>query len=278
MLTLAKTLHMSTLPTPTVKTIELSSSIIESFQRDGHVCVKNVLTPGECSRYRQLINDAVRRFNTETRSLSERDTYGKAFLQTMNLWEVDKDVAKFTLSEHFAGIAAALLGVNKVRLYHDQALYKEPGGGFTPWHQDQYYWPLDTPNTVTMWMPLIDIIEEMGMIGFASGSHKNGFVGNLAISDESETLLEQHIKQQQYPIQRAKSMRAGDTSWHYGWTLHNAPGNQSSITREVMTIIYFADGAHVTAPKNTHQEADRQRWLGSLDAGSLAASSLNPLL
>ena len=42
-------------------------------------------------------------------------------------------------------------------LYHDQALFKEPGGGPTPWHQDQYYWPFDTDKTITMWMPLVEV-------------------------------------------------------------------------------------------------------------------------
>ena len=98
----------------------------------------------------------------------------------------------------FAGIAAELLGVSNVRIYHDQALYKEPGGGFTPWHQDQYYWPLDTNNTVTMWMPLIDIDESMGMLTFASGSHNAGFVENVPISDKSEAILEKFIKDKGY--------------------------------------------------------------------------------
>lgn len=42
-------------------------------------------------------------------------------------------------------------------MYHDQALFKEPGGGPTPWHQDRFYSPLTTENTVTMWMPLVDV-------------------------------------------------------------------------------------------------------------------------
>ena len=74
-------------------------------------------------------------------------------------------------------------------------------------------------------------------------------------------------------------MKGGDASFHYGWTLHSAPGNLSStITREVMTIIYFADGARVTAAQNEHQEADRKRWLGGLPPGSIAASTLNPIV
>ena len=258
--------------------IDIDPFQVQAFRKNGHTLVKEVLSPEEAGVYRTVINDAAYKYNTETRKMEERDTYGKAFLQVMNLWEVDQQVKKFTLAKRFAKIAASLLGVPNVRLYHDQALYKEPGGGFTPWHQDQYYWPVDTNNTVTMWMPLMDINKEMGMLTFASQSHTAGFVENVAISDESEALLEKHIKDKSFSITRANAMQAGDATWHYGWTLHNASGNHAAVTREVMTIIYFADGAAVTEPKNEHQEADRQRWLCGLEPGMAASSALNPLL
>ena len=259
-------------------TFNVNPDLQHDFQLKGHTLIKNVLSTEEVAAYRAVINNAAYKYNTEKRSLEERDTYGKAFLQIMNLWEVDEEVRKFTLAKRFAGIAARLLGVEKVRLYHDQALYKEPGGGFTPWHQDQYYWPLDTTNTITMWMPLIDIDEDMGMLTFASGSHTSGFVENIAISDESEKKLEHYIQDKGFAISRPHQMQAGDATWHYGWTLHSAPGNTSKDTREVMTIIYFADGAHVTLPQNEHQEADRQRWLKGIEPGNLAASTLNPVI
>lgn len=259
--------------------IQIEPQQTEEFRSKGHTLIRSVLRSEEVPVYREVINQAAYKFNTEKRKLEERDTYGKAFLQIMNLWEVDEQMKNFTLAKRFAKIAADLLGVENVRIYHDQALYKEPGGGFTPWHQDQYYWPLNTTNTVTMWMPLIDITEDLGMLTFASESHKSGFVENIAISDESEALLEKHIRDKGFKISRAKSMHAGDATWHYGWTLHNAPGNKSKdITREVITIIFFADGASVTEPQNKHQEADRQRWLSGLTPGSLAASKLNPLV
>lgn len=258
--------------------ISLNTGQIQDFQQAGHVLLKNILTPEEAATYRKAINEAAYCHNTETRKLEERDTYGKAFLQIMNLWEQDEAVKSFTLARRFAKIAADLLGVEAVRIYHDQALYKEAGGGFTPWHQDQYYWPLSTNNTVTMWMPLVDIAENMGMLTFASGSHRSGFVENVAISDESEARLEKVIKERGYAVSRAETMQAGDATFHYGWTLHSAPGNNSQTTREVMTVIYFADGATVTEPQNKHQEADRQRWLQGLAPGAPAASALNPLV
>ncbi|MCF0051374.1 phytanoyl-CoA dioxygenase family protein [Dyadobacter sp. LJ53] len=257
----------------------ISETQIDSFRENGHVLIPGVLNEAEVSHYRGVINSAATKFNTEKRKLEDRDTYGRAFLQITNLWEVDENVKTYALAKRFGKIAADLLGVENVRIYHDQALYKEPGGGFTPWHQDQYYWPVDTANTITMWMPLIDIDVDMGMLTFASGSHRAGFVENVPISDESEAMLEKFIQDKGFQITRAQSMKAGDATWHYGWTLHSAPGNKSAETmREVMTVIFIADGAKVTEPQNKHQEADRQRWMCGLPAGSPLNSPLNPLI
>jgi ectoine hydroxylase-related dioxygenase (phytanoyl-CoA dioxygenase family) len=274
-----KTIGMKKTTLPSLhETVAIDAAQVKDFREKGHTLTRGILQPEEVTVYRDVINEAAYKYNTETRKLADRDTYGKAFLQIMNLWEQDEAVRQFTLAKRFAKIAADLLGVQNVRIYHDQALYKEPGGGFTPWHQDQYYWPLNTHNTVTMWMPLIAITEEMGMLTFASGSHTEGSVRNIAISDESEEALNNYIQKKGYDITRATTMNAGDATWHYGWTLHAAPGNNSGITREVMTIIYLADGAEVTTPINEHQETDRNRWLQGLQPGEAAASKLNPLV
>src|SRR5579859_7101988 len=122
----------------------LSAEQIESYQRNGHVKIPHLASPKEIEVYRPAILGAVDRLNEEVRPLEERDTYGKAFLQIMNLWVNDERVRRFVFARRFAKVAAELMGVSRIRLYHDQALFKEPAGGGTPWHQDQHYWPLDT--------------------------------------------------------------------------------------------------------------------------------------
>src|SRR5690606_30179525 len=139
-------------------------------------------------------------------------------------------------------------------IYHDQALFKEAGGGPTPWHQDQYYWPIDTSNTITMWMPLVDIDVDMGMLTFASGSHKKGNVFDFEISDESEASFDKYVQENGLPIAYAEHMEAGDATWHYGYTIHRAASNHSDLMREAVTVIYIADGAKVTQPKNNWQK------------------------
>lgn len=256
----------------------LTAAQIASFQTNGHICLRGVAAPEEVAVYRPYINRAAALYNTETRPIAERDTYGKAFLQIMNLWTRDEVVRRFTCARRFARIAAELVGAAGVRLYHDQALFKEPGGGPTPWHQDQHYWPLDTDKMITMWMPLVPVPEEVGSMTFASGSHRVGYLGDLPISDESEAELQRFIAARGLKTHSYGTMQPGDATFHAGWTLHSARGNPTDQTRAVMTIIWHASDARVTAPDNKNRQADLETWLPGLQPGDLAASPLNPLI
>ena len=256
----------------------ITAEQIAAYQRDGHILLRGVCSPEEVAVYRQVITDVVARYTQEKRPLEERDTYGKAFLQIGFLCEKDEAARRFVLSRRFGKIASELMGVDGVRLYHDQALYKEAGGGHTPWHQDQYYWPLDTNHTITMWMPLVEVPIEMGVMTFASGSHKQGFLGHLAISDESQEKWEALVKERGFALSTAP-MQAGDATFHSGWTLHSAPGNASNTTREVMTVIFFAEGTRVMAqPDNPNRLLDLKTWHPGIQPGELAASKLNPVV
>ncbi len=165
---------------------DLAPGSAAAFARDGHALVRGLATADEVAAYRPFIEGAAARASFERRPIGERDTYGAAFLQCVNLWRTDDAVRRFVFAPRFARAAADLLGVGGVRLYHDQALLKEPGGGHTPWHQDQFYWPFDTEQTVTMWMPLADLDPSVGSMTFATGSHRAGNLRGHAISDESE--------------------------------------------------------------------------------------------
>jgi ectoine hydroxylase-related dioxygenase (phytanoyl-CoA dioxygenase family) len=74
------------------------------------------------------------------------------------------------------------------------------------------------------------------------------------------------------------AMSAGDATFHGGWTLHKASANSSSVTRDVMTVIYFASDLVVEEPTNEPQRRDLARWLPGLVPGQLAASELNPVI
>ena len=256
----------------------ITAEQIAQYQRDGHILLDKVLDAEYIPPYKEAIERTVAARNKETRALQDRDTYGKAFLQTTNLWEHNAKVKEYVMAKRFAGIAARLMGVERARLYHDQALFKEAGGGITPWHQDQHYWPLATKNTITMWMPLADITADMGTLRFASGSHAEGYLGDIPISDESEAQLRAFVKRKGFKLRQAGVMQAGAATFHSGWTLHSAPPNFSDRMRPAMTVIYFADGTRVSDLDNKNRVSDRDHWLPGTQPGDLAATHLNPLL
>jgi ectoine hydroxylase-related dioxygenase (phytanoyl-CoA dioxygenase family) len=251
---------------------------VDEFGRRGHTIVPGLASAAEVAAYRPVIERAVREHNLETRPLADRDTYGRAFLQTCNLWRVDPGVRRFVLSRRFAKVAAELMRVDGVRLYHDQALFKEAGGGRTPWHQDQFYWPFATGGTITMWMPLVDVADEVGSMSFAGASHRLGHVSGESIGDESDRQVSGVIAERQLEVETHGAMRAGDATFHAGWTLHSAGPNPTDRERPVMTVIYVADGSIVAEPTNPYQEFDRQMWLAGTRPGDPVGSEINPLV
>jgi ectoine hydroxylase-related dioxygenase (phytanoyl-CoA dioxygenase family) len=253
----------------------LSNDAINFYRENGYVKLKNVFSSEVIEYYGNVITNLVFKLNNLTKPMQERTTYEKAFLQIMNLWQEDKIVKEFVFSKRLAEIAVKLMGVSGVRLYHDQALYKEPTGGITPWHADQFYWPLSNSNTATAWIPLQEIPLEMGALAFAEKSQMVEIGRDKEISDESEVLLTETLKQ--FKLNEAK-FDLGEVSFHSGWTFHRAGANHSEMARGVMTIIYMDKDIRIAEPKNKYQENDLATWLGNKPVGSLADSELNPIL
>lgn len=256
----------------------LTREQIEGYRQNGHVVLRNVAAANEIEAYEPVISEWVRKLNNQNKPLEERDTYGKAFIQVTNIWQHSEAVSRFVLAKRFARIAADLLGVDGIRIYHDQALYKEPGGGHTPWHQDQIYWPLETDQAITMWMPLVPVSEQVGSMTFASESHKLSYINKMVISDESHRTLAQFIDGRGFEKISYGAMAAGDATFHNGWTLHSAPGNPTETMRKVMTVIYYPDGTKAAEPDSNARRNDLQHWLPGVRPGELAASPLNPLV
>jgi ectoine hydroxylase-related dioxygenase (phytanoyl-CoA dioxygenase family) len=255
----------------------IPASTRQGFGADGFVHLRGVLSPDTIAAYEPAITGKVIELNTMHLPMSERTTYQKAFLQVENLWRHSDAVRELVFSPRLAQIAAELLGVTGVRLYHDQALYKEADGGITPWHADQYYWPLANDRSITAWIPLQETPLEMGPLAFARGSHRFAYGRDLPISDESEAMLQATLAEQNFPLVQ-EPFALGDVSFHLGWTFHRAGPNATSTPRRVMTIIYIDADVSVAKPVNDPQRADLATWLGNTPVGEVPDTDLNPVL
>ncbi len=263
---------------PLTASYPLAAETIAAFQADGHVLLREVLARDDVAHLAPALRDTARRLQHESRPLAERDTYGRAFLQAINLWRADDTARSFVLARRFAAIAARLLGVERVRLYHDQALFTEGGGGITPWHQDQAAWPLGDARALTMWMALADIDERMGTLDFVPGSHRLKRLADLPICDEGQDFFSRLIDERGLAIRRTGAMRAGDATFHLGWTIHGAQANASAHAREAMTVIYVADGARIGDADHPLRAASLERWFAGRVTGDAVDGDLHPLL
>lgn len=255
----------------------VGAEVVQRFETEGFAHIPGVFTAEDLQPFVEPVREAAAHSPQAKVPIEERGTYQKAFVQETNLWQRVEAVRPLVLSTRLARLAADLLAVDGVRLYHDQALVKEAGGGRTPWHCDQYYWPIDSDQTVTAWIPLQAVPLEMGPLRFSTGSQGVDLGRDLAIGDESDAGVRRHPRWRELPVWE-EPVALGDVTFHQGWTFHSAGPNTTADDRLVFTVIYLADGACLAEPRTDGQRFDRQIWLPDSTVGQPIASWLNPVL
>ena len=259
------------------KNYPLNSDHINFYRNNGFIKLKNIFDAETLRFFEQSISRRVDQKSKDSIPLKKRDTYGKAFLQILNLWTEDEEIKRFVFSKRLARIATELMEVEGVRMYHDQALYKEGNGGFTPWHADQYYWPLSSDKTITAWIPLQKIDPEMGPLEFSAGSQVVSEGRALAISDESEKQIENRLRVTDFE-KVSEPFDLGEVSFHSGWIFHRAGPNKTNQTRKVMTVIYMDKNMRLVAPSNEGQVNDWNTWCPGAKIGEVIDTDLNPII
>jgi ectoine hydroxylase-related dioxygenase (phytanoyl-CoA dioxygenase family) len=250
----------------------LATDLVERFRRDGFVVVPDLLAPEEMDRYGGLVTEAVRtRTADDDRPLAERSRYQQSFVQCMNLWEDFPEVRPLTFHPRLGQAAAELLGVDAVRIWHDQALYKQAGGRQTDAHQDHPYWPIRETASVTAWIAFDGSTLDSGAMGYLSGSHAIGirkFV-NIFYGEPEDILSDPEVAGIEPTFVEVPK---GSVAFHHGLTVHLAKPNRSDRDRAVHTIIYFPDGSTRGYPA-PHFAVDR----GGIEVGQRIDSEVTPI-
>ncbi len=219
--------------------------LVDRFKADGFLLVEDFFTAGELGKYAKSIDAAVRfRTADDNRSLSDKNLYEQTFIQCKGLWEDHSSVAPLTFHLRLCAAAAVLLESDCVRLWHDQALYKEAGGRQTDAHADFPFWPVDEPRLVSAWIPLDGVRLGGGVMGYVQGSHKIGRdlfvdIGQLRGGDPVALLQEPEVADRPFVWIEAP---LGSVIFHHARTIHAAEANDTNATRRVYTTVYIADG------------------------------------
>jgi ectoine hydroxylase-related dioxygenase (phytanoyl-CoA dioxygenase family) len=156
-------------------------------------------------------------------------------------WRVDERLRALVFDPRVTQPLARLLGVRRLRFWHDQVFYK-PGGhpGVVPWHQDYSYWQRTEPaNHITMNVMLDDATPESGCVHFVPGSHRRGLLpkaafdgpmGQVASADGAVPAV----------------LRAGEASVHHSHTLHGSHANTTDRPRRAIVLNYMGAATRCT--------------------------------
>lgn len=203
---------------------------IESDAHHGFVHLQGVLDADEVSRYR----DAAARATTSLTPLNEGDPI---FTQIVNVWQQDEILRELTLSPRLAALAGQLAGV-PLRLWHDHLLVKPPHNGApTEFHQDAPYWPyLDGQHALSVWVALVDVPVERGCMSFLPGSHTRRGIRATNLADARD--LFEAVPDLAWEPRVTVPLRAGDVTFHSGYTAHAASANATAEFRYAHVVIY----------------------------------------
>ncbi|TAJ72156.1 MAG: phytanoyl-CoA dioxygenase family protein [Phenylobacterium sp.] len=232
------------------------ADLAERYRRDGFVHAEGLIPAADLEALTPAVDEAVaKRKAHDTRTLDEKTPYEQSFIQCQYLWEDFPGVRGLTFHQKLGEALGALLGAEKVRLWHDQALYKEPGGRETEAHQDHAYWPIAEDDTITAWIPLVPVDDVTGCMGYVPGSHRAEleFVDIFRSPGAGLELMDRQTRAAVFV-----PARPGDVLFHSGRTVHMAKPNNSGHMRRVYTAIYFKDGC-TRAGDRTHPSVDRDR-------------------
>lgn len=218
---------------------------VEQFKADGFLLVEDFFSDEELDRYGAAVDAAVsHRTSDDSRGFDEKNQYEQTFVQCMALWEDHVDVRPMTFHPKLCAASAALLETDCVRLWHDQALYKEAGGRKTDAHLDYPFWPIDRPDLVSAWVPFDSVRTGGGVMAYVRGSHfmeDVGFadIGHLRDDNPNDLLDRPDIADKELVWVEAPR---GSVIFHHALTVHTAEANETNKTRRVFTMVYMADG------------------------------------
>jgi hypothetical protein len=242
------------------------------FARDGFVRLRGVLPVAAVAWLHGQVHAVL------PRMVGAFDA-GDQFRQAIGLWQADAQLRRVTCSRRLAGIIADLTGCDALRLWHDQALIKAPGGGPTLLHTDWHYMPVAAPPGWGLWLPLHDVAATDGVLGYVPGSHRAQELRVIPGNAEGHRRLEAWCQEQGLGLDLT-DCQAGDLAVHDVRIVHGTRSNTGGRARSIYNIFYLrGDARREETPQTAFLKQNWTRNLTDVQPGApFAASDAHPLL
>jgi ectoine hydroxylase-related dioxygenase (phytanoyl-CoA dioxygenase family) len=247
---------------PDVLTL-VSDDQIRTLREDGAVALRGVFDLASIETLRGGVEDAMASpgpFSKDYAPVGE----GR-FFADHSMFQRFESFRRFVWESPAAEIAARLMGSEKINLYNDHLLVKEPGTQTpTYWHHDLTYYRIAGDQMTSLWIPLDPVTEATGALRFAVGSHRWGKHYRpirIGVGDEIDAadVMDGSVPDidgdpERYPTM-CYDLDVGDCVAFHGLTLHAAGGNPAPDTRRRALSLRLA-GDDITWHKRSFSPQD----------------------
>ena len=220
----------------------LTQEQLSQFEDDGFLIVAECVLPDDEITF---VEDRVDRLYDRWRTLPRRLAAGPSrevsppIARLHRPTAIDPVLAHCQLLETCRGMAAAILGSERIWCRFDAAVYKHPGAGIVEWHRDFAKSTLGTPErSVHFWIPLNDHASNAGTLMFVPGSHHNVLAKHRLGTPLGAQFPD--VPAGVTPI--GVPLAVGNFSIHTPWTTHCSKANRSGQTRKAL-LLEFSTGA-----------------------------------
>ena len=126
------------------------------------------------------------------------------------------------------------------------AVSKRPGGGGSPWHQDEHPIPTRDRSLTGVWIPLTDVTVDNGCLWILPNSHRSGIIYERYEHDlpgvDSMPIARGFDESGAIPVE----MKAGSVLFFSGYLLHSSKKNVTQMVRPALTMHYCSANTLLT--------------------------------
>ena len=230
--------------------MSVDQTIIDDYKKFGAVLIKNVISKNWIDKLSKGIEKNFKN-PSKYKCVYEVKNGKEIFYDDYCNWQIIEEYKDFIFNSGIAKIASLLMKSQKVNLFHEHVLIKEPGSTKrTPWHQDQPYYCVDGKDNCSFWIPLDKIIKEVcpQFVKFSHTWNKKylptKFFGHSyeKKDNELETVPDISANIDNYDI-ASWELDPGDLIAFNFSIIHGAPGNASNNRRRAFSVRFVGDDA-----------------------------------
>ena len=259
---------------------DITAEEIATYEKDGIVCLRGFFSAEWVESLKEVAEVSLDEPGELHAELAGQRNEGGRFFHDTFVWLRNETCRQFLFESPAATIAATMMRSQKINIFFDQWLIKEPGTATkTPWHHDMTYWPIDGEQICTVWLALDPVSEETGAVEYVKGSHKWGsrykpasFSGGDQYKEALPEVPDIEAQRDQYQFAQFE-LEPGDCTVHQGLVVHGSPGNASAENRRRAYVSRWAGDDVVFYPREGLQEMPP---LPELASGDPLDSSLWP--